>query len=93
MTGVFIQPYFFGGRGPPPEGEALAAAGDAYNRAADRAPLPAPDPEPPPDPLSGLPPMARVEALGRVVESRDRRRPALMADPVGRTLAESGRRS
>ena len=51
-----------------PEGaQALAAAGGAPDRAIERAPLPVPESEPPPEPLAGLPPMARVEALGRLL--------------------------
>ena len=53
-----------------PEGaEALATAADAFDRAIERAPDPESEPEPPPDPLAGLPPMARVEALGRLLKA------------------------
>ena len=53
-----------------PEGaEALATAADAFDRAIERAPEPESEPEPPPDPLAGLPPMARVEALGRLLKA------------------------
>ena len=57
-----------------PEGaEALATAADAFDRAIERAPDPESEPEPPPDPLAGLPPMARVEALGRLLGAATKR--------------------
>ena len=53
-----------------PEGaEALATAADAFDRAIERAPAPLPEP----DPLAGLPPMARVEALGRLLAAAEKR--------------------